>query len=235
MCAHVKRLAAPRKWAIPRKTEKWVTKSSPGPHRFEDSLPLLVVVRDKLGLCDTAAEARYIIGQRDILVDGRVVTNYKHPVGFMDVVSVPKTKEFYRVLLNTRGKLKLIPITKEESAWKLARIENKITVKGGKIQLNLHDGRNILLEKNQYSTGDVLKIEVETQKILGAYKFDKGNIAMLTGGSHVGELAKITDMIITKSSMPNVVAFEEFSTTREHVFMVGTETPEVTLPEEEAI
>jgi small subunit ribosomal protein S4e len=195
----------------------------------------MIVVRDKLGLCDTAAEARYIIGQRDIQVDGRVVTNYKHPVGFMDVVTIPKMKVYHRVLLDTRGKLKLTPITKEESKWKLTRIENKTTVKGGRIQLNLHDGRNILLKKNQYRTGDVLKIEVETQKILGVYKFDKGNMAMLTGGSHVGELAKITDTKVTRSSMPNVVNFEEFSTTQEHVFMVGADTPEVTIPEEEAI
>ena len=235
MCAHVKRLAAPRKWAIPRKTEIWVTRTMPGPHAFDSSLPLLVVVRDKLGLCDTAAEARYIIGQRKILVDGKVVTNYKHPVGLMDVVSIEGMKDNYRVLLDKRGKLKLVSITKEEAAWKLVRIHNKTTVKGGAIQLNLHDGRNIILKKNQYKSGDVLKIELGTQKILGVYPFEKGNIAMLIGGSHVGELAAINELKITKSTMPNVVSFEDFSTTHEHVFVVGTKTPEVSLPEEEAI
>jgi small subunit ribosomal protein S4e len=235
MGGHMKSLAAPRKWAIPRKNNIWIVRSSPGPHALEDSIPLQVVIRDKLKLCDTAAEARFIIGKRDILIDGRIVTNYKHPVGFMDVISIPKLKEHYRVLLDTKGKIKLIPITKDEAKWKLVRIENKTMVKGGKVQLNLHDGRNILIGKNKYKTCDVVKIEVGTQKILGVYSFDKGNIAMLIGGKHIGQLAKIDKRHITKSPMPNVVDFEEFSTSQEHVFVVGKDAPEVTLPEEEAI
>ncbi|UCH88983.1 MAG: 30S ribosomal protein S4e [Thermoplasmata archaeon] len=232
MSGHMKRLAAPRKWAIPRKTERWVVKSSPGPHKLTESLPLILVVRDRLKLCDTAKEARYIIGQHEIMVDGKVVTNYKHPVGFMDVISIPKQKEHYRVLLDTRGKIQLIPITKEESKWKLSRIENKTTVKGGKTQLNLHDGRNILLPKNKYKVCDVLKIDLEKQKILGAYSFEKGNLAMFIGGKHIGRLAAITDMKVTRSPMPNMVSFESFSTSQEYVFVVGKDTAEITIPEE---
>ena len=235
MSGHMKRLAAPRKWAIPRKTQTWTVKPSPGPHAINDSIPLTLVVRDKLKLCDTASEARYIIGQHQIMVDGKEVTNYKFPVGFMDVISIPKINEHYRVMLDTRGKIKLIPITAEESQWKLSRIENKTTVKGGKIQLNLHDGRNILLDKNRYKVGDVLKIELTSQKILGIYSFEKGSVAMLIGGKHVGRLATIQERKVTRSPMSNIVTFEEFSTSQEHVFVVGKETSEITLPEESAI
>jgi small subunit ribosomal protein S4e len=195
----------------------------------------MLIIRDKLQLCDTAAEARYIIGKRGVLVDGKVVANYKHPVGFMDVISIPKLKEHYWVMLDTRGKIKLIRITKDESKWKLARIENKTTVTGGKIQLNLHDGRNILLKENKYKVCDVLKIKMEKQKILGSYPFDKGHIAMLIGGKHVGQIATITDKVVTKSPMSNVVSFEDFSTSQEHVFVLGKDKPEITIPEEEAI
>ena len=235
MSGHMKRLTAPKKWSIPRKTQTWTVKPSPGPHPLNDSISLMLVVRDELSLCDTAAEARYIIGQHQILVDGKAVTNYKYPVGFMDVISIPKLKEHYRVMLDVRGKIKLVPITEEESRWKLSRIENKTTVKGGKTQLNLHDGRNILLKENQYKTCDVLKIELTTQKILGVYSFEKGNVAMLIGGKHVGRLATIQDRKVTRSPMPNVVDFEEFSTSQEHVFVVGKETSEITLPEDSAL
>jgi small subunit ribosomal protein S4e len=231
----MKRLAAPRKWAIPRKTEIWVVKSSPGPHKIDNSIPLMLVVRDKIKLCDNAKEARYIIGKREIMVDGKIVTNYKHPVGLMDVVSIPKQKEHYRVMLDARGKLKLIPIPVEESRWKLLRINNKTVIKGGKTQLNFHDGRNILLDKNQYRVCDVLKIELATKKILGVYTFEKGNIAMLIGGKHIGHLAVITNTKETRSPMPNIVTFEDFSTSQDHVFVVGRETPEITLPEESVI
>ena len=73
MKKHIKRMAAPKSWAIPRKTSHWVTKPSPGPHRAERSMPLLSVVRDMLGLCDNSREARLIIGSRGITVDGRLM------------------------------------------------------------------------------------------------------------------------------------------------------------------
>jgi small subunit ribosomal protein S4e len=228
----MKRLAAPRKWAIPRKTDLWVVKSSPGPHGVSDSLPLMLVLRDRLEICDNASEARYIIGQREILVDGQITTNYKHPVGFMDVISIPKLKEHYRVMLDNRGKLQLISIPEEESRWKLLRIENKTTVKGGKTQLNLHDGRNILVPKNQYKVCDVLKMELATKKILGVYPFDKGYLAMFIGGKHIGRMAKITGKKKTRSPMPNLVVFEDFSTEQDYVFVVGKEASEITIPEE---
>jgi small subunit ribosomal protein S4e len=195
----------------------------------------MLVVRDRLKLCDTAAEARYIIGQHEIMVDGKVNTNYKHPVGFMDIISIPKRKEHFRVMLDSRGKIQLMPISKEESRWKLLRIENKTTVKGGKTQLNLHDGRNILLPKNKYKVCDVLKLELEKKKILGVYPFEKGNLAMFIGGSHIGKMAKITNTKVTQSPMPNLVEFEDFSTSQDHVFVVGKDTAEITVLEESAL
>jgi len=46
---------------------------------------------------------------------------------------------------------------KSDAEWKLCRIQNKTIVKGKKVQLNLHDGKNKLVEKDEYKTGDVLK------------------------------------------------------------------------------
>ena len=86
MSKHMKRLTAPTSWPISRKTHVWVTKPAPGPHAVRKSMSLLVIVRDLAGYCDTAREARRIIGQRKILVDGRPATDYKMPVGLQDVV-----------------------------------------------------------------------------------------------------------------------------------------------------
>ena len=96
MKKHLKRLAAPLPWHSTKKTAVWITRPRPGPHPIERGIPLLVVVRDMLGYCDTAIEARRIIGNREIMVDGRIVTDPKRPIGFMDVVSIPKTKENFR-------------------------------------------------------------------------------------------------------------------------------------------
>lgn len=64
MKKHIKRMAAPKSWAVPRKTSHWITKPSPGPHGTQESMPLLAVVRDMLKLCDNSREARFIIGSK---------------------------------------------------------------------------------------------------------------------------------------------------------------------------
>jgi small subunit ribosomal protein S4e len=190
------------------------------------------MVREMLKYCDTAREGRRIIGQRNILIDGRIVTNYKMPVGFMDVLSIPKAKENFRALLDTRGKIRPIRISKDRAQWKLVRIENITTIKGGRAQLNLHDGRNILVEPGKYKTQDVLKIELPSQKILASYALEKGNVAIIIGGRHSGQIGTIENYNVIRGPKPNVVEFSEgFSTIKDHVFVVGKKTPEITVPE----
>ncbi len=235
MKKHVKRMAAPNSWAIPRKTSHWVTKPRPGPHGTRESMPLLAVVRDMLKLCDNSREARFIIGGRGITVDGRVVTDYKFPVGLMDVVTVQKTKLSYRMLVDYKAKLQLLPIEDAEKGWKLARIDDKSVQRKGKVQLNLHDGRCIVLPKDQYKTGDVLKLEVPSQKIMKAFKLEKGSMAMLVGGAHPGAVRVIETYQIRRGSAPNLVTFREGgSTVKENVFVVGDKAPEIKLLEAKA-
>ncbi|MBA3044414.1 MAG: 30S ribosomal protein S4e [Candidatus Thermoplasmatota archaeon] len=230
MSRHLKRLVAPRSWPIQRKTYVWAVKSRPGPHPIERSLPLLMIIRDILHYADTSVEAKRIISSGNVLVDGKIVKDYKRPVGLMDVLSIPKTKECFRVMLDRRGKIRFVTIPEKNAKWKLVRIENKTTLKGGKNQINLHDGRNILTDE-KYSTGDTLKIECPSQKILENYPLVKGNKALIMSGKHAGEAATITNCEVTRSQKPNIVYFENFSTTREHVFVIGEKKSEVVLPE----
>jgi len=231
MSKHLKRLTMPRAWPLPKKTHTWVAKPSPGPHPLEASLPLLVILRDILEYCKNKKEAMSIITRREIKIDGTVVTNEKHPVGLMDVISIQKTKENFRMMLDDNGKLRLVPLKDKDATWKLARIEDKTTLKGGKIQLNLHDGRNVTLDKNKYKTGDVLKIEVPEQKIVKDIPLKPGYMALLIGGKHVGELGTIEEYREVRNPKENLVYFREgFSTIKTHVFVIGKDKPEVSLP-----
>ncbi|MCL7023133.1 hypothetical protein MKW94_024558 [Papaver nudicaule] len=53
--------------------------------------------------------------QRHILVDGKVRTDKTYPSGFMDVVSIPKTNENFRLLYDTKGRFRLHSIKDEEA------------------------------------------------------------------------------------------------------------------------
>jgi small subunit ribosomal protein S4e len=234
MSKHLKRLNAPRTLQIHRKELVWTVKSSPGPHPLEKSIPLGLIIRDYLNIADTLKETKRIISDGEILVDGIIRKNHKFPCGFMDVISIPKLKKDYRVLYNLRGKLILIPISTKESSWKLCRIENKTIVKGKQIQINFHDGKNKIIKKDEYKTGDVLKISFKDQKIDDVFKFEKGTVSMIIGGSHIGEVANIEDIETIPSSKPNLVKMKgknEFSTLQKYVFPIGKTKPAIDLPE----
>ncbi|MCZ7398479.1 MAG: S4 domain-containing protein [Candidatus Methanoperedens sp.] len=98
MARHQKRVAAPTSWPITRKTHHWVVGANAGSHSKGTGIPLLVVVRDMLKIANTSKEAKTIINEGNILVDGVERTNYKHMVGLFDIVSIPTTNEYYRVL-----------------------------------------------------------------------------------------------------------------------------------------
>ena len=207
---------------------------SPGPHKVDESIPLLMALRDILKLVDTNREARRIIGERKVLVDGRVMTDFRFPLGLMDVLSIPSIKKHYRVLKDPTGKIGLYEIPEEKAEWKLVRINNKSVVRGGFTQLNLHDGRNIVVQR-QYNTKDVLKITLPSQKIITHYPFEPGKICMITEGKHSGEIVTIDRHEIVRGPHPNVVYFKEgMSTIEDYVFIIGERLPEIVLPEVKA-
>jgi len=195
-------------------------------------MPAAMVLRDMIKVCDTAREAKRIIGNRELFADGKPVKNPKAPLGVMDVITVPKMKLSYRMLLTDKGKLTLVPISEDETKWKLCRIEDKIIVKGGKVQLNLSGGRNIVLDKNTYNTGDTLKIDVADQKVLDSYPIADGASALIINGALAGKVETVAEQVIVKGPADNVVRFKSGTeTVRRNVFIIGSSKPEIKLPE----
>jgi Ribosomal protein S4E len=88
MGRHQKRIAAPRSWKIERKTAYWTVKPRPGPHPGNRSIPLLLIVRDMLKLADNSKEAKRILNEGNVTVDGKVRKDHKFPVGIFDLLSI---------------------------------------------------------------------------------------------------------------------------------------------------
>jgi len=230
----MKRLLAPKFWKIKKKGKTWVVTPSPGPHKKFQSIPLQIVIRDLLKLAETAKEAKTAITRGDILVDGKIQKDHRFPTGFMDTISIPKIKKCFRVTMDANG-LKLVEIPEKEAAIKICRINGKTTVKNGKMQLNLHDGRSILVDKADYNTGDSIIIELPSQKIVGHIKMKEGNAGLLTRGKNSGRLATIKKIIEVKSGEPNKTICEiegkAVEAMRNYVFIVGEKKPLVTVGE----
>lgn len=235
MSGRIKRMAAPRRWPVKRKVNYWAAKPSAGPHSVDYSVPLIAVVRDMLSIVRTAKEGRLLISQGSFSVDGRVRKDPDYPVGLMDVLTIKGEEEAYRMLIDRRNRLHLVSVTKEESSWKLCRVQGRQTLSGGRKQIRLHDGRNILGDV-EATTGDVFKIELPTQKVVEVFKLAPGSKALITGGHHVGELATVKKFEKWRNPAPNLVHFEEgFSTVWTNVFVSGKTQSAIKLPEVPAI
>ena len=232
MSDHMKRLAAPRSWPLKRKVNVFIAKQTAGAHPIEDSMAAVTVLRDMIEACDTAREAKKIIGNRELFVNGRAVKDPKAPVGFMDAISIPKMDLYYRMLITDKGKLTLVPISKDEAAWGLYRIQDKTLVKGVKFQLNLSGGKNILLDKNEYKCGDSLKVQYDGQKILECFPFAAGNTVLIKEGAQSGKVKTLKEVQIIRGSAPNVVVFsDDTQTIVDNCFVIGADKPAITMPE----
>ena len=218
--SHMKRLAMPRSWPLTRKTDVWISRPRPSGHPIERSMAIGVILRDVLGVAQSMREAKRALATRKIKVDGRIVTDMRRGVGIMDVLSIGD--DHYRCILDGNGKLRYNSISAKEADQKICRIDGKTTIKGGVTQLNLHDGRNILIDKpNKYNTRDSLVIDVNSQKVKSHLKFENGANCYLIGGSHIGSIATMNEYIVKRSSKDNEVIFEDFGTIEDHVFIVG--------------
>jgi small subunit ribosomal protein S4e len=238
----LKRLNTPAFLQIKRKHGKFFVKPSPGPHPSRFCLPLLHIVRDLLKVVDTHREAKKLIGLGLFKVDGKIVRDNGFPVGLMDVLSIEKINKYYRILPDSHYGLILHEISEEESKFKLCRITNKTNIKGGYIQLNLHDGKNILIRVNDprspkediYKRMDVLKISIPEQEILKVLRFKENNLAIIMSGKNIGQIGKIINILKRFGPKASTVSIQHndshTETLYDYTFIIGEDQSEIDLP-----
>ncbi len=244
--ARLKRKPAPKFWPIHRKELPWIVKPSSGPHSLQSCLPLTLVLRDMLKVTETRKEGKLILSEGKVQVNGIVRKQDDFPVGLMDVISMPDSNQYYRVVPSHKG-LVVSPISKEDAKYKLLRVDDKSTISGG-IQVALHDGTNMLVKvadpKNpvevKYETFDILKINIADGQVLETLKTKEGNTAVITGGKNIGIQGKIVEIEKTeaKKRRQALVTIEDAKGTRcqtilNFVFSIGNNEQQVNAAPEE--
>lgn len=224
--AHTKRIAAGL-----GKKPVWAVTPSPGHHSKRKCITLLSLVRDKLKYADTSREAKTIINDSRILIDGKPRKDYKYGVGIMDIISIPKANKNFRVVPGKKGmNLKEIPDT--QANFKLCKILNKSVVNGGKIQLNLHDGTNIIVPEDSektYETSDTVIIDLKDRKITGSIEFNIGNTGLVVSGRHAGEIGKIEEIVKGTAARKSLTVIGDLQTLTDYVFVIGENEPMISL------
>jgi small subunit ribosomal protein S4e len=186
-----------------------------------------------MGFARTMKEVKQILSQKDLIVNGRPCRDPKLGIGIFDIVALPKIGKYYRILRDKDGRHVSIEIDAEAAKTRLCKVKNKSVVRGGKVQLNMRDGANILAD-NTYKSGDsiVVSLEPETRfKIVDHFPLAAGNMAMVIGGRHSGKVARIVEITKVPGSVPNRVTLEDeaaktqFDTIIPYIYMVGRQTP----------
>jgi small subunit ribosomal protein S4e len=224
MKRHLKRLNAPKTWKVQRRGIKFITRTNPGGMPKELTMSISNVLKYELKIAGNAKEVNYLIKDQELLVNGIKVTDYRYPINFTDVFSLPQLNQYYRMIIDTDGTLKMISISKEESQLKIAKIIGKRMVKG-KMQLNLFDGRNVFFEKQHYKTHDSLIITLPEQLVKEHLSFEKGALVLLYKGKHVGKIGTLED--VKGNSVIVKTANDSYETKKEYVLVLGKDKPMV--------
>jgi len=235
MSKHLKRITMPTTWPMSRKSSKFVTKPNPGAHSLKYGLALNSILREILGYAENAREIKHILNAGFITVDGKKRADLKFSVGLMDVLKNEKSGEIYRILLNKKAKLCLVAIPNAESSIKPAKIVKKTMIKGKKIQITFHDGRNVITDNKDYNVGDTVMISLPGGELKEHFKLDKGAYALITNGKHSGEYGVIKDIVGKESIEKTKITFKtkegEFETLTEYAFVLGKEKSAITMKE----
>jgi len=222
---HLKRLNAPSHWMLDKLTGTWAPKPSAGPHKTRECLPLMVFIRNRLKYALTKKEVVSILMQRLVKVDGKVRTDATYPAGFMDVITIEKTGENFRLLFDTKGRFTIHRITAEEAKYKLCKVKKVQLGAKGIPYMVTHDGRTIRYPDPLIKVNDTVKLDLETGKAAEFIKFEPGNLCCITGGHNVGRVGVIThrerhqggfDIIHVKDSLERT-----FATRSSNVFVIG--------------
>jgi small subunit ribosomal protein S4e len=187
-----------------------------------------------------------IVMRRLVKIDSKIRTDLNYPAGFMDVVSIDKTNEHYRLLYDSKGRFVLHSLKKhpKELNVKLCKVKKNGHAKRATIGQNpfkegraktvpyiiTTDGRTIRYPDPAIKRNDTILWNFVTKKIVKFVKFELGNISYVVRGQNHGRIGTITKIekhpgsfdVVTLTELPKKGREQRSFTTRgQNVFMIG--------------
>ncbi len=187
---HLKRQKAPKNWPIYRKGTKYVARPRSD---VEKGISLLIILRDMLKIVQNRKEAKRAIHLQDILVNNRPARDEKESLLLFDTIKIIPEKKSYMLDLTEKGKITVSEIKETESGKKVAKVIDKKIMKGGKIQLNLSDGRNFISDI-RCNTNDSALINFGEKKIEKIIPLKESAEVIVFAGKHAGKRGSIKKM-----------------------------------------
>ena len=224
----LKRQMAPLFWGINRKNKRFAITVKPGSHSKNRSMPTALLLRDVLNVVTTLREAKSVIYNGKVNVDGIIRKSLHHSIGLMDVIELQGISDIYRLVPTHGHILQPIKIDSSEKSKKIVKVTSKTTTKGKKTQLGFHDGRTIIADNN-VNVGDSCLIQIPEQKILDVIKLEKDSLVIVTRGANTGQIGHINNINEATFTLPKrinlTVDKKKFEMPSDLVIVIGKEKP----------
>ncbi|KRW99816.1 hypothetical protein PPERSA_07893 [Pseudocohnilembus persalinus] len=224
---HQKRIAAPKSWMLGKLGGVYAVRPSQGPHKLRQSIPLSVVLRNKLKYALKGRDVTQILRDREanIRVDGVIRRDKGFPLGVMDVITIEKTNESYRILYDVKGRFILRSLKKDEAQIKLLKVTQKAIGPNKVPYIVTNDARTFRFPNPAIQINDTLKYNLSTGKIEDFVKLEIGNLVYTTAGNNVGRVGTITNLERHPGSFDIVHIKDsnghQFATRQGNVFVIG--------------
>ncbi|KAL4506814.1 hypothetical protein ABPG72_001235 [Tetrahymena utriculariae] len=190
---HLKRINAPKSWMLNKLGGIWATRPSQGPHKLRESLPLSVLLKERLNYALNGRDVTLILNDKEqnVFVDGKVRRDKGYPTGLMDVVRIEKTDQTFRILYDTKGRFVLKSLNKEEAKFKLLKVTAKAIGPNQIPYIVTHDSRTIRFPNPEIKIGDTLKYDIVNNKIENFARLESGNVCYIQQGNNIGRVGII--------------------------------------------
>jgi small subunit ribosomal protein S4e len=189
---HLKRLNAPKTWAIQRKTQPFVTRPNPGSHTYDLCVSINTFLKEYTDIVHTTKETKYLLKNNDVYVNDTRVDDHKHQIGFLDVLDIPHADIHILVSVNNKAQLKALH--HDEISERFDKITGKKHVKGGKTQLTTLNGETFLVDNDDHNTGSTLRFTKAQKSIKNVYEFKENAPAFIFRGKHAGKKGTLTEI-----------------------------------------
>ena len=181
--AYLTRTQASRNLPVERKGTKYIARAA---SHVKNGVPVIIAVRDMLKLANTTKEVKHLVRNKLIKINGKQVKDVKESVRLFNILEIDK--KYMLSILPTR-RFEFVEV-KDDS--RLCKVTNKKTLKNNKVQLNFHDGSNVI-SKDKINVGDSVVLDLKG-KISKIISLEKGKNIFVISGRSVGLGGKIKEV-----------------------------------------
>ncbi len=180
---HLKRATSGLHLPLPRKGTKYLARAQ---SNVTNGIPVVIAIRDILGLAQTSKEVKQMVNQGLLKINGKPVTDIRQGIRLMNILEADQS---YMLRVLPTGRYSL-DATKKDT--RVCKIVGKKALPKKKMQLNLHDGSNVVTT-HKARVGDSVELDMNG-KLKKVLPMEAKAKALVVGGSKVGQKGTIKEV-----------------------------------------